>query len=140
MPWSQYYECPFNDKGEIDMRPVEHHAPNRKGIYVIATKNGRTYNPQYIGRSGSSIWKRLKAHFSGKGNRVVASLLQAKRNGNYGGILPNALYFAFLETDEHKLIEAAYIDANDRPICNLIRARLPEGLREDAVLHSELED
>jgi len=37
-------------------------------------------------------------------------------------------------------VEAAYLDAHDRPVANLIRARLPEGLREDAVMKSPLED
>jgi hypothetical protein len=136
MSWSNWNECRFNDKGDIDTSNLSNASPS-SGVYAIATKTGYSYNTQYVGRSGRSIQSRLKAHLTGKGNKVIASILQSKKDR------PNqplqALYFAYLETREHKLIEAAYIDANDRPVCNLIKARLPEGLREADVVKSELE-
>jgi len=69
---------------------------------------------------------------------VVAGLLRNKQERPSDPT--QAVYVAYLETREHKLVEAAYLDAHDRPVANLIRARLPEGLREDAVMKSPLED
>lgn len=136
MPWSEWIECKFDATGKLDTSRL-HKAPNGSGIYVIATKTGWNYNPQYIGRSGRSIRGRLQAHLSGRGNKVIASLLKYKLSRPSDR--PEALYFAFLPTREHKLIEAAYIDASDRPIGNLIRARLPKGLQEKAVMSSPLD-
>lgn len=138
MGWSDWYECSFDSDGEIDTRSLDRYAPNSPGVYAIATKTGRSYNTHYVGRSGRSIWKRLKAHFSGKGNKVIAGILRNKKERPSDPT--QALYFAFLETNEHKLIEATYIDAEDRPIGNLIKANLPEGLKEQLVRISELED
>ena len=52
---------------------------------------------------------------------------------------PASMCVAYLETSEHKVVEAFYLDATDRPICNLIRARLPAGLSESLVMRAELE-
>lgn len=137
MSWSNWIECKFDAKGNLDTEPLRH-VPNESGIYAIATKTGWRYNTQYVGRSGRSMRGRLQAHLSERGNKVVAGLLRNKQQR------PNdptqALYVAYLPTREHKLIEAAYIDASDRPLGNLIRARLPEGLREEDVLKSQKED
>ncbi|BAZ06178.1 GIY-YIG nuclease family protein [Calothrix sp. NIES-3974] len=137
MGWSNWVECPFDGSGNIDLSGLGE-APNSSGIYAIATKTGWSYNTQYVGRSGRSIRGRLQNHLSGRGNRVVRGILENKKERPSDPT--QALYFAFLETREHKLIEAAYIDAEDRPVGNLIRARLPEGLRENEVYTSELED
>jgi len=120
MGWSNWIECPFNDNGILDKSRLSE-APSSSGIYAIATKTGWSYNTQYVGRSGRSIRGRLENHFSGRGNRVVRGVLESKKERPSDPT--QALYFAFLETREHKLIEAAYIDAEDRPIGNLIRAR-----------------
>ena len=88
--------------------------------------------------SGGSIRSRLKSHLSGKSNKVIASLLSQKKNRPQDR--PESLYFAFLQTREDKWIEAAYIDANDRPFCNIIRAHLPQGLREKDVIKSSLDN
>jgi hypothetical protein len=112
-------------------------APGSSGIYAIATKTGWSYDAQYVGRSGRSIRGRLENHLSGRGNRVICGILENKRERP--GDPTQALCFAFLATRKHKLIEAAYIDADDRPIGNLIRARLPEGLQERKVCASELD-
>lgn len=139
MPWSHWTECKFSANGEIDKSRLRE-APDRPGIYAIATKVGYGYSTKYIGRS-KSIRERLNRHFSGDGNRVIKQLLLDKREGGLSTRPLNALYFAYLETSEPKLLEAAYIDANEleRPVLNLIRARLPEGLREGEIFKSELE-
>jgi GIY-YIG catalytic domain len=137
MGWSNWVECPFDDNGILDKSRLSE-APNSAGIYAIATKTGWSYNTHYVGRSGRSIRGRLNSHLSGGGNRVVRGVLENKKDTKSDPT--QSLYFAFLETREHKLIEAAYLDAEDRPIGNLIRARLPEGLRENEVFSSELED
>lgn len=140
MAWSNWIECKFDNKGELDVSRLRE-APNSSGVYAIATKAGSSYNTLYVGRSGRSVRGRLQSHFSGqerRSNRVVAGIL---RNKSAQPSDPTqALYFSFLETREHKLIEAAYIDANDRPIGNLIRANLPPGLREGEVFKAEKED
>ena len=84
MWWSDWYECSFDSKREIDTREVERFAPNESGLYAIATKtSGGSYTVEYIGMSKKSIWKRLQAHFSGKetrGNRVIRELLKSKKD------------------------------------------------------------
>lgn len=137
MSWSSWIECKFDDKGNLDTAPLSN-VPNGSGVYAIATKTGRRYNTHYVGRSGRSMRGRLQAHLSGQGNRVVAGMLQNKRQRPSDPT--QAVYVAYLPTRDHKLIEAAYIDATDRPLGNLIRARLPEGLREEDVLKSAKED
>jgi len=140
MPWSNWYECRFNEKGELNIEPLKSNAPNGSGIYAIATKVGSGYSTKYIGRSKNSIYGRLHKHLTGQGNKVIAGVLKNKKERPSDPT--QALYFAFLETREHKLIEAAYIDGQgaDKPIANLIRARLPEGLREEDVFGSELDN
>lgn len=137
MSWSHWIECKFDNKGKLDTSPLKN-VPNASGIYAIATKTGGRYNTHYVGRSGRSMRGRLQSHLSQQGNKVVAGVLRNKQQR------PNdptqALYVAYLPTREHKLVEAAYLDANDRPIANLIRARMPDGLREQEVLRSPLED
>jgi hypothetical protein len=113
MGWSNWVECQFEDTGNIDL-PRLSEAPSSSGIYAIATKTGWSYNTQYVGRSGRSIRGRLQSHLSGRGNRVVRGVLKNKKERPSDPT--QALYFAFLETREHKLIEAAYIDAEDRPL------------------------
>ncbi|MFE1747112.1 GIY-YIG nuclease family protein [Coleofasciculus sp. H7-2] len=137
MAWSNWIECKFDSQGKLDTSRLWE-ASNSSGVYAIATKTGSNYNTHYIGRSGRSIRGRLKAHLSGSGNKVIAGILQNKKDRPSDPT--QALYFAYLETKEHKLIEAAYIDASDRPLGNLIKARLPEGLREGDIYSSELED
>ncbi|EGK84811.1 GIY-YIG nuclease family protein [Microcoleus vaginatus PCC 9802] len=139
MAWSEWIECNFDSKGELNTQAVGR-SPNSSGVYAISTKTGNNYHTHYVGRSGRSIRGRLQSHLTGKGNKVIAGLLKNKKQ------LPSdptqALYFAYLETKENKLIEAAYIDAKaeDRPLANLIRAKLPKGLREEDVFGSQLED
>lgn len=137
MGWSNWVECNFDNEGNLDISRLRE-APNSAGVYAIATKTGWSYNTHYVGRSGRSIRGRLQAHLSGRSNRVIAGILQNKKERPSDPT--QALYFAFFETNEHKLIEAAYIDASDRPLGNLIRAKLPDGLREDDVFGSALED
>jgi len=139
MAWSNWIECRFDANGQLDTSNLRN-APSSGGVYAIATKTGWSYNTQYVGRSKNDIRGRLKAHLTLNdryGNHVINSILVSKKDRPNQPL--NALYFAFLETREHKLIEAAYIDANDRPVCNLIRARLPEGLREQDVFRSDLD-
>jgi len=137
MSWSNWTECKFDSQGNLDTAPLSQ-VPNGAGIYAIATKTGWRYNTHYVGRSGRSMRGRLQKHLTEKGNKVVAGILRNKRQRPSDPT--QALYVAYLPTREHKLVEAAYIDANDRPLGNLIRARLPEGLREDAVWRAEKED
>ncbi|NJL69582.1 MAG: GIY-YIG nuclease family protein [Microcoleus sp. SM1_3_4] len=139
MAWSQWIECNFDSKGELNTQAVGR-APNSSGVYAIATKTGSNYHTHYVGRSGRSIRGRLQSHFTGKGNKVIAGLLKNKKERPSDPT--QALYFAYLETKEHKLIEAAYIDAKaeDRPLANLIKAKLPQGLREQDVFGSQLEN
>lgn len=137
MSWSNWIECKFDAQGKLDTAPLKD-VPAASGIYAIATKTGRQYNTQYVGRSGRSMKGRLQKHLTGVGNKVVAGILRNKQQ-RPSDPTP-ALYVAYLPTREHKLVEAAYLDADDRPLGNLIRARLPEGLREDAVWRSPKED
>ncbi|KKJ01272.1 hypothetical protein [Prochlorothrix hollandica] len=138
MAWSSWIEFRFKSSGELNLDRVENVRPTA-GVYAIATKTGSRYNVQYVGRSGRSMRGRVQAHLKGKGNKVLASLLAHKKQ------MPTdptpALYVAYWETAEHKLVEAVHISASDRPICNLIKgSRLPDGLREGDVLKSPLED
>jgi len=94
------------------------------------------YVTHYVGRSRRSIRERLQKHLRGQGNTVIASQLTLKKSVPSA---PASLCVAYLETDEPKIVEALYIDASDRPICNLIRARLPFGLSESLVQRAELE-
>lgn len=139
MSWSNWIECKFEAQGKLDTTPLSN-VPNGSGIYAIATKTGWRYNTHYVGRSGRSVRGRLQVHLGGgsKANKVIAGILRNKQQHHSDPT--QALYVAYLPTQEHKLIEAAYIDAEDRPLGNLIRARLPEGLREEDVLKSEKED
>ena len=137
MAWSNWKECRFDAQGKLDTTPLIN-VPNGAGVYAIATKTGGRYNTHYVGRSGRSMRGRLKKHLTGEGNKVIAGLLRNKKERPSDPT--QAIYVAYLETREHKLVEAAYLDANDRPLGNLIRARLPEGLREDAVMKSPLEE
>lgn len=137
MAWSNWIECKFDAKGHLDTSRLGQ-VPNRAGVYAIATKTGWSYNTHYVGRSGRSMRGRLQRHLGGSGNKVLARLLRNKRERPSD--TTQAVYVAYLVTREHKLVEAAYLDAHDRPVANLIRARLPEGLREDAVMKSPLED
>ncbi|MCC3526827.1 MAG: GIY-YIG nuclease family protein [Microcoleus sp. PH2017_22_RUC_O_B] len=144
MGWSDWYECSFDSKGEIDLRPVEK-APNWPGIYAIATKlsNG-SYNVQYIGMSEKSIWKRLKAHFSGKGNRVLKRILDNKNDGGAQTEFLNALYFMYLETTKEQArgMESLFVRGT-APIANiqqnLSQSWLPRDLR-DTEVEVELDD
>jgi hypothetical protein len=137
MAWSNWLECKFDGNGNLDTSRLQG-VPARAGVYAIATKAGGRYSTHYVGRSGRSMRGRLQAHLMGRGNKVIAGVLQNKRARPSDPT--QALYVAYLETREHKLVESAYLDAQDRPIANLIRARLPEGLREADVMRSPLED
>ncbi len=139
MAWSEWIECNFDSKGELNTQAVGR-SPNSSGVYAIATKTGNNYHTHYVGRSGRSIRGRLQSHLTQKGNKVIAGLLKNKKDRPSDPT--QALYFAYLETKEHKLIEAAYIDAKaeDRPLANLICAKLPKGLREEDIFGSQLED
>jgi len=131
-------ECPFKSSGELNTDRVSR-VPAKSGVYAIATKTGSRYNVQYVGRSGRSMRGRVEAHLKGRGNKVLASLLDHKKQ------MPSdptkALYVAYWETTDHKLVEAMHISASARPVCNLIRgSRLPEGLREADVVNSPFDD
>ena len=134
--WSTWIEIPFGRDGSLDTKPLLN-VPESSGVYAIASKKGTgLYVTHYVGRSGRSIRERLRRHLTGNGNSVIASQLALKKS------IPSApvsMWIAYLETSEPKIVEAFYIDANDRPICNLIKARLPSGLSESLVEKSELE-
>lgn len=145
--WSDWIECPFKASGDIDANRADNKVPNEPGVYAIATKTGSRYNVQYVGRSGRSMWKRVMTHLSGKGNKVIATLLAQKKSTVEGVetkdkvrlFIPSdplkALYVAYWPTRDHKLVEALHISADDRPVCNIIRgARLPDGLHTDDML------
>jgi hypothetical protein len=156
MGWEGWYECKFEGDGELDRSNLSYYAPRERGIYAIATKTGWSYNVQYIGRSGSDIRGRLQAHFSGKPPRIKAGRAKYKGNELIGDVIrmkrdnpersPDALYFAFLkipEKDMDVIFESVYIDCgeDERPIGNFIRGkRLPDGLREEDVIDSPLEE
>lgn len=142
MRWSDWIECEFDSNGKIDDRPVYRRAPNRPGIYAIATKVGWGYNVQYIGMSRTSIESRLSKHFSKKGNRVIRALLDEKEAQSAGTSMIDALYFAYCETssDEARTIEAILIKGT-QPIANLAMGSLPKDLRESTLAELlELDD
>lgn len=137
MSWSSWLECPFRTTGELSLDRVSQ-IPSKAGVYAISTKTGSRYNVHYVGRSKRSMRERVQSHLKGQGNKVIASLLAHKKQ------MPTdptqALYVAYWETQEHKLVEALHISASDRPLCNLIKgSRLPSGLQEAEVVRSPLE-
>ena len=135
--WSPWIELPFNQKGVLDTSLLAT-VPNSAGVYAIASKESNgLYVTHYVGRSCRSIRERLQKHLRGHGNTVIASQLLLKRSVP---LAPASMCVAYLETTEPKIVEAFYIDADDRPICNLIKARLPVGLSETFVRRSELEE
>ncbi len=137
MPWSSWTELSFDAKGKLNTAPLSR-IPNGSGIYAIATKTGRGYNTHYVGRSKNNLRGRLQAHLSGRGNKVIANLLKNKQERPT--LDPTqVICVAYLATKEPKLLEAAYLDARDLPLGNLIRARLPQGLREQDVFVAPLE-
>ena len=142
MSWSDWIECRFDSNGKIDTWRLEDRAPNSPGVYAIATKTGWSYTVQYIGMSGHSIWKRLRSHFSKKGNHVIRALLEDKESQGSATQMIDALYFAFCETPKRdaRLYEALFINGT-QPIGNLVGARLPNGLSEvDLNRKTERED
>lgn len=138
MGWSDWYECSFDSNGEIDLKPVED-ASSWPGIYAIATKlsNG-SYNVQYIGMSEKSICTRLKAHFSGRGNRVLKRILDNKKAGGAQTELLKALYFMYLETttEQARGMESLFVRGTT-PIANiqknLSQSWLPRDLQDTEV-------
>ncbi len=145
MGWSDWIECSFNSDNEIDLQPVEKYAPNSPGIYAIATKHSNGYySVQYIGMSESSIWKRLKAHFTGRSNRVIKRILDNKKQGGAQTEFLNAFYFSFLETSKEQArgLEALFVRGT-APIANiqqnLSMSSLPKDLQEPNI-EVELED
>jgi GIY-YIG catalytic domain len=145
MGWSDWYECSFDSKGEIDLKPVEK-APNWPGIYAIAMKDPDTndYVVQYIGMSTTSIWTRLKKHFTGKGNKYIKTRLEQKRNKHRTMEKVNALYFMYLETskDQARGMESLFVRGTT-PIGNiqqnLSQSWLPRDL-QDTEVEVELDD
>ncbi len=146
MGWSDWYECSFDSKGEIDLNPVHSRAPNKPGIYAIAMKDEKynDYIVQYIGMSTTDIWKRLKAHFTGKGNKYIQTRLEQKRDKHRTMEKVNALYFMYLETSKEQArgMESLFVRGTV-PIGNvqqkLSQSSLPRDLR-DTEVEVELDD
>ncbi len=148
--WSDWYECEFDSRGEINTRLLDRYAPEKPGVYAIATKRtDGNFSVQYIGMSTWNIYKRLKKHFDAKGNKVIKAILQDRKDlenqspGPGGATqMLDALYFAFLELSKGKdaeVMEAIHIDGTE-PICNLMRgkvSKLPPGLRESDIVERE---
>ncbi len=145
MGWSDWYECSFDSDGKIDLRPVEK-APNWPGIYAIAMKDPDTndYVVQYIGMSTTSIWKRLKKHFTGNGNKHIETRLKQKKEKHRTMERVKALYFMYLETskDQARGMESLFVRGTI-PIGNvqqnLSQSSLPRDLR-DTKVEVELDD
>ena len=146
MGWSDWYECSFDSNGEIDTRAVKDHAPNDPGLYAIAMKDADThdYVVQYIGMSTTSIWTRLKKHFTGKGNKYIQTRLEQKREKHRTMEKVNALYFMYLETSKEQArgMESLFVRGTV-PIGNvqqkLSQSSLPRDLR-DTEVEVELDD
>jgi len=153
--WSDWYECEFDSRGEINTRPLDRYAPEKPGVYAIAIKRtDGNFSVQYIGMSSgkssyTNIYRRLKKHFDGKGNDVIRAILEDRKDAENqppgpGGAtqMLKALYFAFLELpgkEAAEVMEAIYIDGRE-PIGNLIRgkvSKLPPGLRESDPVERE---
>lgn len=126
MPWQPWAECRFDKLGNLDLSPLSN-IPESPGVYAIATRTGNTYHTHYVGRSKNSVQGRLHNHLTGEGNKVIQQLLEHKQ-ANANAPL-QALYVSYITTPDHKLVEATYIDAEDRPLGNINRARLPRNLR-----------
>jgi hypothetical protein len=135
--WSTWIELAFNSNGTLNTTALNK-VPIGSGVYAIASKKSTgLYVTHYVGRSSRSIRERLQRHLCGNGNKVVASQLMLKRSipsapGNY-------ICVAYLETKEPKIVEAAYLDTQDLPVCNLIRARLPPGISQALLWGAEFE-
>jgi hypothetical protein len=148
--WSDWYECEFDSRGEINTRPLDRYAPEKPGVYAIAIKRtDGNFSVQYIGMSTWNIYRRLKKHFDAKGNHVIRAILRDRKDlenpppGSGGATqMLKALYFAFLELpgkEAAEVMEAIYIDGRE-PIGNLIRgkvSKLPPGLRESDSVERE---
>lgn len=141
--WSDWYECEFDSRGNINTRLLDKYAPEEPGVYAIAIRRtDGNFSVQYIGMSTRNIYRRLKRHFDEKGNHVIRGILQDRRNSGGATQMLDALYFAFLELSSGKdaeVMEALYIDGRE-PICNLIRgkvSKLPPGLRESDLVERE---
>jgi hypothetical protein len=135
--WSPWIKVPFREDGTLDITPLND-VPRVSGVYAIASKKSSgLFVTHYVGRSRRSMRERLWRHLTGRGNGVVASQLALKETIPAA---PASIWIAYLETSEPKLIEAIYLDASDRPICNLIKARLPFGLTKLSVLNAKLEN
>lgn len=129
--WHDWLECPFDAQGNLEpnaLQNVIQNIPKEAGVYVIATRTSdNRYQTQYIGRSGRDIRDRVNSHLKGKGNKIVKDLLQHKQDNPYSPM--SSLYVTFVSSQDQKLIEKLYLDAEDRPIANLRRERLPKELR-----------
>lgn len=136
MPWSNWIELSFRLDGSLDTSPLNM-VPAASGVYAIASKkrNG-LYVTHYVGRSVRSVRDRLKQHLTGRSNKVIATELALKRNIPSA---PMSMCVAYLETREPKIVEAVYLDTHDLPICNIYRARLPQGISEALVHSSKLD-
>jgi len=136
MPWSNWIELPFRNDGTLDKSSLSR-VPDVSGVYAIAGKkqNG-LYVTHYVGRSSRSMRERLERHLSGRGNHVIGDQLVLKKSVPSA---PASICVAYLATNEHKIIEALYLDTDDRPVCNIIRACLPAGLLESSIRNAKLE-
>ena len=136
MPWSSWIELSFRPDGTLDRSKLSR-VPAGSGVYAIASKKQTGfYVTHYVGRSSRSIRERLQRHLGGHGNSMINTQLSIKEDIPSA---PTSICVAYLETNEPKIVEAIYLDANDRPICNIIKARLPFGLSESSVQRSKLE-
>jgi len=135
MPWSNWIHLAFQTDGTLDTSPLSV-VPRTSGVYAIASsKPNGFYVTHYVGRS-VNIRERLSNHLHGRGNKIVAMQLDLKKTVP---VSPANICVAYLETSEPKIVEALFIDTTDLPICNIYRARLPNGLSEWSVRNSELE-
>lgn len=138
MPWSNWIELKFKGDGTLDRSRLSK-IPTSPGVYAIGMRK-RTggHVILYVGRS-LHLRVRLNRHLTGHGNSVIATQLLLNQKSPTAPWALSSLTVAVFPTKEPKIVESVLIDSKDRPICNLVRARLPSGLSESAVFRSRLD-
>jgi hypothetical protein len=132
--WVLDVTCPMVE-GQVDTSKLKE-VPDKPGVYFIGSKHGTRYVPYYIGRS-KRMRSRLKNHLhqNKNGSKQISELIHHHRQ--FPNIPFNGFYIGYLETSDHKIIEAEQIDLKD-PSLNIQGIKyLPPGITDEMLIKSE---
>lgn len=59
-----------------------HIAPREPGVYEVGFVRNNLFNCLYVGKADRSIYDRLKAHFTGEGNKNIKDYLLSRERDN----------------------------------------------------------